>query len=91
MEISFFVHPVLFTLQWRHIERDGVSNQQRLDCSLNRFLGADERKHQSSASLAFVRGTSLHKGPATRKIFPFDNVITYVVNWIINVYEMVVD
>ena len=37
---------------------------------------ADQRKHQSSASLAFVRGIHLppvnshHKGPVTRKIFP---------------------
>ena len=43
--------------------------------------GADQRKHQSSASLAFVQGihrgpvNSPHKGPATRKIFPFDDVI----------------
>ena len=44
-------------------------------------LGADQRKHQSSASLAFVRGihrstvNSTHKGPVTRKMFPFDDVI----------------
>ena len=44
-------------------------------------LGPDQRKHQSSASLAFVRGihrwpvTSPHKGPVTRKMFPFDDVI----------------
>ena len=43
--------------------------------------GADQRKHQSSASLAFVRGihqwpvNSPHKGPVTRKMFPFDDVI----------------
>ena len=43
--------------------------------------GADRRKHQSSASLAFVRGihrspvNSPHKGPVTRKMFPFDDVI----------------
>ena len=43
--------------------------------------GADQRKHQSSASLAFVRGihrwpvNSLHKGPVTQKIVPFDDVI----------------
>ena len=43
--------------------------------------GADQRKHQSSASLAFVRGihrwpvNSLHKWPVTRKMFPFDDVI----------------
>ena len=45
------------------------------------WLGADQRKHQSSASLAFVRGihrrpvNSPHKGPVTRKMFPFDDVI----------------
>ena len=42
--------------------------------------GADQ-KHQSSASLAFVWGihhwlvNSPHKGPVTRKIFPFDDGI----------------
>ena len=45
------------------------------------YLGADHRKHQSSASLAFVRGihrrpvNSPHKWPVTRKMFPFDDVI----------------
>ena len=40
-----------------------------------------ERKHQSSASLAFVRGiprrpvNSPHKWSVTRKMFPFDDVI----------------
>ena len=38
------------------------------------------KEYQSSASLAFVRGThrwpvnSSHKGPVTRKMFPFDDV-----------------
>ena len=64
------------TLPWRHNEHDGVTNHQRLDC-----LNADQRKHQSSASLASVRGihrrpvNSPHKGPVTRKMFPFDDVI----------------
>ena len=45
------------------------------------YSGADQRKYQSTASLAFVRGihrwpvTSPHKGPVTRKTFPFDDVI----------------
>ena len=45
------------------------------------YSGADQRKHQSSASLAFVRGihrgpvNSPHKWPVTRKLFPFDDVI----------------
>ena len=44
--------------------------------------GADQRKHQSSASLAFARGihrspvNSPHKGPVWRKMIPFDDVIT---------------
>ena len=45
------------------------------------YLGADQRKHQSSASLAFVSGihrwsvNSPHKWPVARKMFPFDDVI----------------
>ena len=45
------------------------------------YSGADQRKHQSSASLAFVRGihrspvNSPHKCPVTRKMFSFDDVI----------------
>ena len=45
------------------------------------YSDADQNKHQSSASLAFVRGihrgpvNSPHKGPVTRKMFPFDDVI----------------
>ena len=46
------------------------------------YSDADQRKHQSFASLAFVRGihrgpvNSPHKWPVTRKMFPFyDDVI----------------
>ena len=90
----------VISLQWRHNERDGVSNHRCPDCFLNRLLrrrsklrvtglcegnpstacstvcsGADQRKHQSPASLAFTRGIhrwpmdSPHKGPVTRKCF----------------------
>ena len=47
----------------------------------NVYSGTGQLKHKRSASLAFVRGihrwpsNSLHKGPATRKMFPFDDVI----------------
>ena len=43
--------------------------------------GTDQRKHQSSASLAFVRGiyqwlvNSPYKGPLMRKMFPYDDNI----------------
>ena len=40
------------TLQWRHNGCDSVSNLQPHDCLLNRLFG--RRKHQNSASLAFV-------------------------------------
>ena len=45
------------------------------------YSGADQRKYQSSPSLAFARGihqsplNSPPKGPVTRKMFPFDDVI----------------
>ena len=45
------------------------------------YSGTDQRKHKSSASLAFMRGihrrpvNSPHKWPVTRKMFPFDDVI----------------
>ena len=47
----------------------------------NVYSGGNQRKHKSSASLAFVRGihwwlvNSPHKGAVTWKMFPFDNVI----------------
>ena len=47
------------------------------------YSDADQIKHQSSASLAFVRGIhrgpvkSPHKWPVTRKMFPFDDVFVY--------------
>ena len=47
----------------------------------NTYSDADQRKHQSSASLAFVREihrgpvNSPHKWPVTRNMFPFDDVI----------------
>ena len=47
------------------------------------YSGADQSKHQSSASLEFVWGihrgpvNSPHKGPVTRKMFPFDDVIMF--------------
>ena len=45
------------------------------------YSGANPRKHQSSASLAFVWGihrwpvNSPHKGPVTRNMFLFDDII----------------
>ena len=71
-------------LQWRHNEREGVLNYQRLDYLLDRVCRRKKQtKHQCSASLAFVRGihrgpaNSPHKRPVTRKKFAFDNIIMW--------------
>ena len=52
------------------------------------YSGADEKiNKKSSASLAFVRGihrwpvNSPHKGPVTRKKFPFDDVIMWYLRY----------
>ena len=48
------------------------------------YSGADQRNHQSPASLAFLREihswpvNSPHKWPVTRKMFPFDDVIMMI-------------
>ena len=68
--VNYFL--LIMTLQWRHNGHDSISNH------------ADQRKHQSSASLAFVRGiqrgpvNSPHKWPVTRKLFPFGDVFMNV-------------
>ena len=58
-----------------------MASHQPHHCLLNRLFRRRSKKHQSSASLAFVGGihrwpvNSPHKGPVTRKMFPFDDVI----------------
>ena len=63
------------------------------------YPGANQRKHQSSASLAIVRRIhrwpvhSPNKGPVTRKIFPFDDVImkiskTVPIKWKFHYHQM---
>ena len=68
-------------LQERHNERDGVSIISLKFVYSTIYSGADQGKHQSSASLAFVREIHQwpmnypHKGQVARKMFPFDDVI----------------
>ena len=67
------------SLKWRHSERDGVSNHQHHDCLSNGLFRRKSKK--TSAALVFVWGihrwpvNSPHKGPVTRKMFPYDDVI----------------
>ena len=61
------------------------------------YSGANQRKHQSSASLAFVR--NVHRGPVNsprkwpvkRKMFPFDDVIMicWWSRWDVRIYRIV--
>ena len=69
------------SLQWRHNWYDGLSNHQPHDCFRNRSF---RRKSKGTSKLR-VTGlcagihrwpvNSPHKGPVTRKMFPFDDVI----------------
>ena len=71
---------LMTTLQWRHNERDGVSNHQRLHCLLNCWFRRRSNKTSKLTVTVFVWGihrwpmNSL-KGPVRRKMFPFDDVI----------------
>ena len=69
------------TLQWRHNERDGVSNHRRLDSLLNRLFKHRSKKISKLRVSGPCRGihrgpaNSPHKGPVTPKVLPFDDVI----------------
>ena len=72
---------ILITLRWRHNDHDGGSNHQPHGCVLNRLL---RRKSKKTSKLRFTGlcvgnspgpVNSPHKGPVTRKMFPFDDVI----------------
>ena len=70
-----------YSLLWRHngAMASQITSLVIVYSTVN--WGADQRKHQRSASLAFVRGihrppvNSPHKWLVTRKIFPFEDVI----------------
>ena len=72
---------IQISLQWPHNERDGVSNHMRLDCLLNRLFRHRSKKSSKLRVTDLCEGNSPvtmnspHKGPETRKMFPFDDVI----------------
>ena len=91
MNVSVFI-PILFFVSW-HYSDVIMSTMASQITSLtivysNVYSGAHQRKHQSSASSAFVRGihrwpvNSPNKGPVTRKMFPFDDVIMKCERWV---------
>ena len=67
------------TLRWRHNERDGIWNHQPHDCLLSRLFRRRSKKTSKLRVTGLCAGNwpvnSPHKGPVTRKLFPFDDVI----------------
>ena len=78
-------------LQWRHNERNGVSNHQRFDCLLNHLL----RRRTKKASKIRVTGLFEGNSPVTGEFFaqrasdakklPFDDVILL---WFVQYYKV---
>ena len=95
--INLGIDPVLLeypmitmTLQWRHNDNGCAIGSQITSLTIVYstvycFTGADQRKHQSSSSLAFVREihrwpvNSMHKWPITQKMSQFHDAIMYVI------------
>ena len=80
-QLTHFLSMIVRTLRWRHNGHDGSQITSLTIVYSTVYSGADQRKHQSSASLAFARGihrwpvNSPHKWSVTRKMFSFDGVI----------------
>ena len=69
------------TLQWCHNEHNDVSNHQSHNCLLNRLFRGRSKKTSKLRVTGLCVGNSPvtgelpHKGPVTRKMFPFDDII----------------
>ena len=69
------------TLRWRYNDHAGVSNHRPHGCLLNRLFRHRSKKTSKLRVAGLCVGnspgpvTSPHKGPVTRKMFPFDDVI----------------
>ena len=71
-----------YTLHWRQNDHDGVSKHHPHGCLLNRLFRRRSKKTSKPRVTGLCAGNSPgpvnspHKGPATRKMVPFDDVIT---------------
>ena len=67
-------------LRWRHSGRDSVSHHQPHNCLLNHLFRRRSKKTSKLRVTGLCVGNSPgpvnspHKGPVTRKMFPFDDV-----------------
>ena len=80
--VLFSVFEKIVSLQWRHNERDGVSNHQSCNCLLNRLFKARIKENiKAPCHWPLCWGihrwpvNSPHKWPVTWKMLSFDDVI----------------
>ena len=77
-------HYRFLSLQWRHNDHDGVSIHQPHGCLLNRLFRRRSKKTSKLCVTGLCVGNSPgpvnspHEGPVTRKMFPFDDVIIFM-------------
>ena len=70
-------------LHWRHNDQDGVSNHQPHGCLLKRLFKRRSKKASKLRVTGLCMGNSPgpvnspHKGPVTRKMFPFGDFIMH--------------
>ena len=78
LDTSFLIP---YPLHWRHNDHDSVSNHQPHGCLLNLLFRRRSKKTSKLRVTGLYVGNSPgpvnspHKGPVTRKMFPFDDVI----------------
>ena len=83
---------IYFTLQWRHNERDGVSNRQPIDCLLNRLFRHRSKKTSKLRviGLCAADSTVTYEFPAQR-ISNAENVsICIETNCILPEYPLII-
>ena len=72
------------SLRWRHNDHPAVSNHQPHGCLLNRLFRRRWKKTSKLRVTGLCAGNSPgpvnspHKGPVTRKMFPFDDVNIFI-------------
>ena len=62
-------------LQWRHNERDGISNHQPHDCLLNHLFRCRSKKTSKLHVTVLCAGNYPHKEPVMQKILPFVDIV----------------
>ena len=72
----------IISLRWRHNDHNGISNHQPHHCLFNCLFGRTSKKTSKLRVTGLCAGNlpgpvnSPYKWPVTRKMFPFDDVIT---------------